>query len=428
MKAIKRLSIIGAIVVAGHLTLSAEIPIDPQQLQIKQKDLQVKPVVDPNRIIRSSPREFNVISPSMGTRSVRGTCAAAGGYRGFALVYEALTDETDGGTLQLVFVMRDRDMKELIEPIPMTPKSPKADRFPSVRLLRFPGPQDKFLCVYEVQAAHRRQGYIHLIDPFTKGRFGNPRLIGGQDEDVQISNVRFLPGEASVAILYNAYEKAVPGQKGAIHKGSRYLVIDREGDQIYRGRPGHKSEDESMIMTADFGFLPDGRWLILRNYRNQWGIRAMDPYGVWTAPPTPVPEQKQRKASFIETLGKDRLLIGFDQGYYAGDHVIFRMEMNRIDPIQHPPHEVLHFSHVERLLDERLMLFYIYGKSPNENVLQAQITDFAGRVIKPPQDIMLCGSWSIASARPWGKRSELIVFSPDTQANTGRFRYVTITE
>lgn len=428
MKAIKRLSIIGAIVVTGHLTLSAEIPIDPQQLQIKQKALQVKPVVDPNRINRSSPREFTVTSPDMGTRTVRGTCAASGGYRGFALVYEALTDEAEGGTLQLVFVMRDRDMKEMIGPIAMTPKSPKADRFPFIRLHRFPGPQDKFLCIYEVLAEHRHQGYIHLIDPFTKDRFGDPRPIGGRDEDVRISNVRVLPGGESVAIVYNAYDKALPGGKGGIYKGSRYVVIDRDGDQIYRGRPGHRSEDEPMMMAADFDVLPDGQWLMLRDYRNQSSIRAMDPYGVWTAPPKPVPGAGARKPASIETLARDRLLIGFDHGYFAGDHAIFLAASNRIDAIPHPSHETLNFSQVMRLSDDRLMFLYIYGKGREENVLQAQITNFAGRVVKPPQDLMLCGSWQVASAHPWGKPSEIILFVPDALAKTGKFRYLSITE
>lgn len=428
MRTIKHLSIIGAVVIAGHLMLSAEIPIDPQQLQIKQKDIQRRPVADPDRIARSSPRDFSVTSPDMGTRTVRGTCAAAGGYRGFALVYEALTDEAEGGTLQLVFVMRDRDMKELIGPIAMTPKSPKADSFPFIRLHRFPGPQDKFLCIYEARAEYRNQGYIHLIDPFTKGRFGDPRPIGGRDEDVRISNVRVLPGEESVAILYNAYDKAVPGQKGAVYKGSRYLVIDREGGQTYRGRPGHRSEDEPMMMAADFDVLPDGQWLMLRDHQNQSSIRTMDPYGVWTAPPKPVPGAGSRKPATIETLARDRLLIGFDHGYFAGDHAIFLTASNRIDPIQHPSHETLNFSQAVRLSDDRLMLLYIHSKSREENVLQAQITNFLGRVLKPPQDLMLCGSWQVAFARPWGKRSEIIIFVPDAQAKTGKFRYISITE
>lgn len=429
----KPVTAIGLIVIAGQLAMSAGQQVDRQQLQIKPKDLQVKPVTDPKRIIRSSAREFAVASPDMGTRSVRGVCAAAGGLRSFVLVYEALTDETVEGLLRPLVIVRDPDMNELAGPTPIVPEGfyskSSEPRYHFLRLLLFPGTPDKYLCVYEVWAQGERHGYFQILDPFAKDRIGSPRRLGSRSEDISIADVHFLPGTAHAVILYNAFEK-----KKTTHIGSRYVVVGPEGKQIYRGQVGINNEDSSVSMASGFGFMPDGRWAMVQQARRhnvEWDIRFMDPYGAWTGPAMRDPDNPMTaQVHFAETLLPHRLLLRIGH-VFIGRFAIWNKGAGaqpKISFINQPPYEMLHLTHAERLADDRLMLFYLYGKSRDENALQAMITDLWGRELKPPQDIMRCDSQTAAFARPWGKPSDMVVFSPDTQAKTGKFRYITITE
>lgn len=420
MRAVRSAAAAGIVLAAGLAAMSADLPGDPSRPQIRPGH--VKPIApDPNRIAVSSPREFTVSSPDMGTEAVFPILAACGAYHGYALVYEALTDRVGQGHVQTIFVMRDRDMNELTGsvykgPVPLTERADSSQlRF--VRLMRFPGPDEKFLCVYELDLSGRRQGYFRLIDPFTMGRFGEARPLGRPDEDVRVSAVRFLPGLASAVIVYSAAGK------------SRYLVVDREGRPVYTGRPGHTSEQETSFEASDIAFLPDGQWMIAAKHgappsRPGWGMRAMDPFGVWTGGAKGVPDMPNTPLSLLEALKPNSFLVS--NGEERAAIVDQDGRLKKLIPA--PPCPGRPSSHVERLDGDRLMFFYIHQNDQRSSDIQAQVTDFSGNVLKSPQTVLRNGLAAAGFARKWGSKSELVVFIPVLESGRAKFRSVTISE
>lgn len=420
MRTARSVAAAAIILAAGLAAVSADLSGDPSRPQIRPGH--VKPIApDPTRIAVSSPREFTVGSPDMGTEAVFPALAACAGSRGYALVYEALTDRIGKGHVQTIFVMRDRDLNELTGPVlkgpvPLTEKS-ETSQLRFVRLMRFPGPDEKFLCVYELDVTARRQGYFRLIDPFTMGRFGEARPLGRPDEDIRVSAVRFLPGLASAVIVYSAGGK------------SRYLVVDREGRPVHTGRPGHTGEQETTTEASDIAFLPDGQWMIVAKHHvsgagSGWGMRAMDPFGVWTSGVKGVPDMPNTPLSLLEALKPNSFLIS--NGLERAAIVDQDGRLKKLIPA--PSYPGRPSSHVERLDGDRLMFFYIHQNDQRSSDIQAQITDFSGNVLKPPQTVLRNGLAAAGFARKWGSKSELVVFILVPESGRAKFRSVTISE
>ncbi|MFO8008240.1 MAG: hypothetical protein R6V05_10940 [Candidatus Brocadiia bacterium] len=369
-----------------------------------------KPEPDPNRINFSSPQEFVVRSSSMGTRPYGSPCAAVGGYRGYALVYEAITDEVDGGHTQAVFVMRDRDMAPLKGPRALTPKA-EHSALEFVRLLRFPGPQDKFLCVYQTRLNNTDAGFYWIIDPFTMGEFGTAQALEQPNEGIELQSVRFLPGRETAVILYNT------------SAGARYMVIDRTGQKVYRGVPGRTIAEARKVEARDIGFLHDGQWILAGKHSGEWGVRTMDPYGQWTDAAQQIPDTNNSPLAKMEILGPDRLLVRY--GYLGAG--LLHFGPTRLRPIETPELRNVYASYSEPVGQERVLVAHICKQDEQFN-MHAYIADASGQVLKPPQMVMRDCYSSAAFARRWGARDELVVFSASPSSNIGRFRYITIKE
>ena len=388
---------------------AAKNPIDPAAMKF-----------DPDAIPHTSPRTFDITHGQLGTRSYSNSiaiCQLARG--GFAMVYEAVVDESQGGSVQTLLVYLTQALGQHGNVLLISPRHSTSVVYAS-ELVEF---ADESLLLTWLERSESPSDH-YSVKIMTFGRDGRiarqPQEISKPMRNQRLLGVTLMPG--GMAALATVQHDDTTFVSVVASTGRRLLRKRALRNCPVPSAPG--KIDPTPEIHAAPRLTEDGLLFVAAHSHGESGLIFLDGYGQWVGDFRPFKKKQGKKLeekiqNFMPLPGSERFLLRLSG--QPGTLVAFN-EPRRGHAVHQFGTEIPMAGDRFRIFpwdEEHLLICYAEGAGPGKYSIHAATIRNLGTITKPDQVVLADALGPVKLLQM--QNGDILLVSPTLTAK--RFQY-----